>query len=96
MTLCAICAPETPSSNPYVVDLAVADLRFRVERIKHLRRIIRLSRYIPLLLYLVGYRSDPEFVNIERCGLPVVSHFCLKLQFIDFSGAEMTKSFRSD
>ena len=68
VTLCAICAPQPPSSKPYVVDLAVADLRLTRERIKHLRRIIRLSRYIPLLPKLVGYRRDPEFVAIKRCG----------------------------
>jgi hypothetical protein len=54
VTLCAICAPQSPSAGPYVIDLASANLRLRRERIVHLRRIIRLSRYIPLLVSLIG------------------------------------------
>lgn len=64
-----ICAPHPSSAKLHVEDLAVANLGLRRERIKHLLRIIRITRYIPLLLKIVGYRSDPEFVEMTRYGL---------------------------
>jgi hypothetical protein len=67
------------SQRPYVEDLAEANLRLRRERIILLRRVVCLCRYIPLLLDVVGYRPDPEFVEITGCRLLVVFPFIPEL-----------------
>jgi hypothetical protein len=67
VTLSAICAPREPSARPYVEDLAEANLALKRHRLLHLRRIIHLTRYFPLLLHLIGTRTEFDFLKIERC-----------------------------
>jgi hypothetical protein len=94
LNLCAICAPPASSTKPYVEDLAQADLRLRRGRIMHLRRMIRLSRYIQPLAGLIGDRPNPEFVDIKRWVCPWFSRSCMELELVFC--ADAANMFRLD
>ena len=72
VTPAVICAPQEPSKEPLVQDLVSANLRFKRDRIAHLRRLINLTPYIYPLLQLIGRHGFPEFTLIERYVLSIV------------------------
>ncbi|GBC04666.1 hypothetical protein RclHR1_00580031 [Rhizophagus clarus] len=66
VTLAAICRPLENDDAPRVIDITSSNLRFRRERVLHLRRIINLSKIIECLQEVIGVCGDPEFVPIMR------------------------------
>jgi hypothetical protein len=63
MGTCVTLVAITPSQ---VVDLVSFDLAKQPNRIACLVRIIKLSRLLMPLQEVIGYRADPEFVEIHR------------------------------
>ncbi|KIM44388.1 hypothetical protein M413DRAFT_24899 [Hebeloma cylindrosporum] len=66
ITLVAICRPRYPQQSPEIVTLGELDLRLKVNRLKHLIRMIKLCSLIVPITTAIGVPTAPEFVPLRR------------------------------